>query len=289
MLYNKEVLYDLFFKAASSTLLTFGMDPRFLGAQLGFIGILHTWAQNLSYHVHLHYIVAGGGISADASRWIHLPYREKFLFPVEAVSRVICAKFLQLLDKAYQAGRLQFPDSLACLSDPVAFEHFKYDIAMQEWYCYSKKPFAGPEDVVEYIGRYTHRIAISNYRLVDIDNDKITFTYHPDRERKITKEMTLPYDEFIRRFLLHIVPAGFKRIRYGGFLGSRIRTEKIETARTLLAAIADQFSSTNVAMDGLLSDYDPEERGRCPMCGKGVMTIIEMIPRDREALWLDSS
>lgn len=290
-LYNKELIYTIFYQSCSYALQKFGRDAQYLGGQLGFIAVLHTWSQTLSYHVHYHFIVAGGGLSRDGQRWLQLPYRSDFLFPAKAVSRVVCGKFLELLDEAYHAGRLQFPDSLSCLQAPVAFEHFKTDVGAQAWYCYSKKPFGSPREVVEYIGRYTHRIGLSNYRLVKIDNGKITFTYHPDRERRITKEMTLPAEEFIRRYLLHVVPSGFRRIRYGGYWANAVRKTKIETARRLLAVLREQLGMSATASAGYLGVYkcNSDAERRCPACGKGIMRIWEGITRDGNVSKIDSS
>lgn len=196
-LYNKEVIYDLFFQAASHALHTFAKDPKFLGAKLGFIGILHTWGQTLWQHVHLHFIVTGGGLSADGSRWVNLPYRKKFLFPVKALSKRLRKRFAELLRKAYYKGELVFPDELAHLTRPAAFEAFVDKVAWENWNSYVKEPFAGPEEVVKYIGRYTHRVAISNYRILDIADGKVTFRYKKYRDGETTHEtVSLPSDEF---------------------------------------------------------------------------------------------
>lgn len=289
-LYNKQIIYDIFFKAASQALLAFAKDPKYLGAQLGLVAILHTWGQDLCYHVHIHFIVAGGGITFDGKRWRHLPYRKDFLFPAEAVSKVIKGKFRDLLDAAYQKGDLEFPDDLESLTEPICFEHFKLDLMAQAWYCYAKKPFAGPEEVVKYLGRYTHRVAITNHRLLNIDNGQITFNYKDYRDGGQIKRKTLPVNLFIRRFLLHVLPKGFKKIRYAGLLANSVRQEKIETARQLLGVLAQQLPPTSSTLADMFGDdYDPDAADRCPSCKEGIMTITEVIPRPRYYTTLDSS
>ena len=286
-LYNKEIIYDIFFKAASQTLLAFGQDPKYLGAQLGLVAILHTWGQDLCYHVHLHFIVMGGGITFDGKGWRHLPYRKDFLFPVEAVSKVMKGKFRDMLDDAYRDGDLQFPDDLKCLTAPICFEHFKLDLMAQEWYCYSRKPFAGPEEVVKYVGRYTHRVAITNHRLLSIDNGQITFTYKDYRDNDKIKHRILPSNVFIQRFLLHVLPKGFRKIRYSGILANSIRKEKIATARKLLGVMAQELIDTNPVLSDIFGDK--EDPDRCPLCKEGRMVTTEVIPRPSSYMQLDSS
>jgi hypothetical protein len=289
-LYKKEVIYEIFYQAVAGALITFGWDGRHLGALLGFIAVLHTWGNALSYHVHWHFIVTGGGISADEQRWKSLPYRKKFLFPAQAVSSVVCGKFIDLLDHAYRKGKLQFPDDLVCLSHPVAFEHFKADIAAQAWYWYAKKPFAGPERLIKYLGRYTHRVAISNRRIVDIDQGKITFRYKDYRDGNKWKRMCLGCEVFIQRWLWHILPKDFRRIRYGGFLASNFtRHQKIELARRLLGVLHQQAAAPTSTAEAYHGDRDPEAETRCPMCKRGRMIIIETIPRSRFTGEFDTS
>jgi len=231
-LYNKAVIYDIFFKAVSRALHTFAADPHYLGAQMGFIGILHTWGQTLCQHIHLHLIVPGGGISNDGSRWVNLPYKKKFLFPVLAVSKRVRKNFAELITKAYRDGRLVFPGRLKYLEHGPTFDVFINKVAWQNWNCYSKKPFAGPEEVVEYMARYTHRVAISNGRLLDISGGKIRFKYKKYKNRKVYRRtLELNSDEFIRRFLLHVLPRGFKRIRHYGFLSAGCRKDDIASKK----------------------------------------------------------
>jgi hypothetical protein len=286
-LYNKEIIYEIFYQASAAALVAFGWDPKYLGAQLGFIAILHTWGQTLNYHVHWHFIVTGGGITEDERRWKQLPYRKKFLFWSEAVSQVIGGKFIELLDAAYRRGELQFPKELGYLNHAAEFEDFKAQIRKQAWYCYAKPPFAGPEQLIKYIGAYTHRVAISNYRLLAISDEEIKFSYKDYRDKDERgegkrKEMSLSWEVFIQRWLWHVVPKEFRRIRYGGFLGGNFtRRKKIALARQLLGALQQRvLSQPPVTSWG--NDFDPELERKCPLCQSGTMILIEVIPRPWE-------
>ena len=287
-LYNKAVIYDIFFKAAAATLLAFGWDARHLGAELGLIGILHTWGQNLSYHIHVHFIVTGGGLTSTGE-WKMLPYREKFLFPVKAVSKVVCGKFLDLLDEAYQAGQLRFPDELSSLSHPVAFEHYKSEVSAQEWYCYSKKPFSGAREVVEYIGRYTHRVAISNHRLLTIEGGQIVFSYKDYQDGGKIKEMSLSSDQFIQRFLWHIVPRRFRKIRHSGFLHNPQRQQKLSQARSQLEAMGRRLSEAVSSQREWDQTIAGESGRKCPQCQIGTLVVREVEPWRRLRKRMDSS
>jgi hypothetical protein len=278
-LYNKAVIYEIFYQAAAATLLTFGWDPKYLGAELGFVAILHTWGQTLNYHVHWHFIVTGGGITArqdGKQRWKHLPYRKKFLFWSEAVSKVICGKFIEMLDAAYRRGELQFPKQLGYLNNPAEFEDFKDKIWQQAWYCYAKPPFTGPEKLIKYIGSYTHRVAISDHRLLNIEEGKITFSYKDYRDEGKRKEMSLRWEVFIQRWLWHVVPKGFRRIRYGGFLAGNTRQKKIALARQLLGVLQQQVIS-QLPTTSWGNDFDPELEAKCPLCQSGTMILLESI------------
>lgn len=275
-LYNKELIYDLFFKATSQALNTFAQDPRFLGAKLGFIGILHTWGQALNHHIHLHYIVTGGGLSNDGKSWVNLPYRKKFLFPGKAVSMRVRREFAKLLWKAYRDDKLVFPDSLAYLKEPSSFDRFLGKVAWENWKSHMKEPFGSPEVVVKYIGRYTHRVAISNSRLNSISDGRINFAYKKYLNGKVYPgKMRLESDEFIRRFLLHVIPAGFKRIRHYGFLASGQRTKALAAARRLLEVAAQKLADAQSAFDACFSDDD--DRLKCPQCKSGILKICEII------------
>lgn len=280
-LYNKRLLYHLFYRAAAYTLLKFGKNPKHLGAQLGFIGVLHTWGKGLIYHIHWHFIIPGGGLSPHG-QWMPLPYTDKFLFPVMAMSKVVRARFIKLLRKAYQQGKLLIPDSQPDLRHPAMFEYFLNDLASDKWVIYAKRPFGGPEQVVKYIGRYTHRVALSNARLVDIEGGKIRFVVKDYKSGGKKEVMTLPADEFIRRFLLHILPKAFRKIRYGGFLAPAIRDERFQQARNCL--LTDAQAELSAAIDSAVDDWRAEGSEKCPRCSIGTLHAIEISNRQLLAM-----
>jgi len=280
-LYNKELIYNLFFKATSQALNAFAQDPRFLGARIGFIGILHTWGQALNQHIHIHYIITGGGLAnacpeqgrRNGARWVNLPYRKKFLFPAKALSRRVRRQFAKLLWHAYRENKLVFPDALAYLVEPYCFDRYLKKVAWQNWLCYMKEPFGSPEVVVKYIGRYTHRVAISDSRLNSISDGKISFAYNKYHNNKVYPgTMTLDHDEFVRRFLLHVIPAGFKRIRHFGFLAAGCRTRSLELARGLLAVAAETVRAAQATFK-LWS----EDGRKCPECQQGILELCEVL------------
>jgi len=278
---NKEVIYGLFFNACTYILNAFAKDPKFLGAKIGFIGIMHTWGQPLGYHVHIHFIISGGGLAFDGSKFKRLPYKENFLFPSKAMSKTLRGKFVKLLKKAYEDGKLVFPGELKDIEKPQAFQRFCNEVGRQEWYNYTKKPFSGAERVVQYISRYTHRVAISNHRLLDIANDKVTFSYkdYKDKDEKgipKTKEMTLSSEHFIQRFLWHILPSGFKKIRHCGFLSSGSRKTNIALARSLLD-INEKTVLSITTIKKWLEKYSDFLERKCPKCGIGTL-VYEMVP-----------
>ncbi|MCD4831017.1 MAG: IS91 family transposase, partial [Anaerohalosphaeraceae bacterium] len=232
-LHNQKLIYDLLFNAASQTLLVFGDDPKWLGAKPGFYGILHTWSQTLWPHVHLHFIVTAGGLTDDG-KWIEPKYKGKFLFPVKALSIVFRGKFIEGLKEAYYAGELVIPNKLKRLEDEDEFEQWIDRIVSRNWVVNSKAPFSGPEEVVRYIGRYTHCVAISNHRIISIADGQICFSYKDNKEKdksKVWKEMVLPADQFIKRFLWHVLPKGYHRIRHYGFLTNGKKKANIEIIR----------------------------------------------------------
>src|SRR6266511_5851450 len=229
---NKRVVYGILFRATAETLRTIAADPKHLGAELGFFAVLHTWGQTLTHHPHLHCVIPGGGISPDGSRWI--PCRHGFFLPVCVLSRLFRRLFLEHLQAAFNSGQLQFFSALQKLQQEHAFSRYLAPVRNAEWYVYAKRPFAGPQQVLDYVGRYTHRVAISNNRLLDIQNDQVCFQWKDYRAGGDIKTMTLSADEFIRRFLLHVLPNGFQRIRYYGLLGNRYRKEKLNHCRRLL-------------------------------------------------------
>src|SRR5208337_4702740 len=220
-------------------------DPKHLGAEIGFFAVLHSWGQNLLFHPHLHCVVPGGGISLDGTRWISC--RPRFFLPVRVLSRLFRRLFLTYLEEAFDSGKLRFFSSLEALRDRQAFNRYLDPLHDSEWVVYAKPPFAGPQQVVDYVGRYTHRVAISNHRIVDIEGGEVKFTWRDYRDNNQQKTMTLPADQFIGRFLLHVLPSGFHRIRYYGFLANPHRKEKLEQCRQLLGMNPTRESSSDPA------------------------------------------
>ena len=277
---NKRELYGILFRAAAETLRTIATDPEHLGAEIGFFAVLHTWGQNLLHHPHLHSVVTGGGLSADGTEWISC--RDGFFLPVGVLSRLFRRLFLENLLKAFDAGKLQFFSSLESLRDRSSFLDYLAPLREAEWVVYAKRPFAGPEQVLDYVGRYTHRVAISNNRLLDIAEGKVTFRYKDYRHDSQLKTMTLEAEEFIRRFLLHVLPEGFQRIRYYGFLANRYRQQKLAHCRELLDMPAREPPTLDGAKD--YRERYEELTGcslwQCPVCHKGRMLAIEILPRN---------
>jgi len=269
---NPRVLYAAFFRAAADTLLTFGRDPRQLGGTIGVTAILHTWGQNLSQHLHLHCVVTGGALAADGTRW--LAAKDGFLFPVRALSIVFRAKYLDALQQAFAAQTLTFAAGTAALSEPAAFARFVAALRTEPWVVYAKRPFGGPAQVLRYLGRYTHRVAISNARLVGLADGTVRFRWKDYADHDRTKVMTLSADEFLRRFLLHVVPHGFVRIRYFGLLANRQRRAHLSRCRTLLAAPAPPAEATEIP-----SDPPRPDAHRCPVCRVGAMYVTAVQPR----------
>ena len=276
-LYNKAIIYDLFFKACGYTLNSFSKDPKYLNAKIGIIGILHTWGQTLWYHVHIHFIITGGGLAFDGSQFKRLPYQEQFLFPSRALSMTIRAKFVELLKQAYQAGKLFFPAALADIKDAEGFRRFCNEVGRQAWYNYTKPPFSGAATVVKYIGRYTHRVAISNHRLLDIADDQVKFSYKDYKDDSKVKSMSLSSDNFIRRFLWHILPSGFKRIRYYGFLAGGSRKQQLALARSLLSALNEASIECLSGVKEWLERFGTFLDRRCPKCKSGKL-VYQLIP-----------
>jgi len=271
---NKAVVYDILFRTTAETLRTIAADPKHLGAEIGFIAILHTWGQNLLHHPHLHCVVPGGGPSPDGQRWIAC--RPGFFLPVRVLSRLFRRLFLAQLRSAFDAGELHFFHGLAALQDPTAFAHHLAQVERAEWVVYAKPPFGGPQRVLEYLGRYTHRVAISNNRLIDFADGEVSFHWKDYRHASRTKVMRLDGREFIRRFLLHVLPPGFQRIRHYGLLGNRHRAAKLERCRELLAVPAQVMTA-----EAPLDYQDRYQRltgvslRDCPQCGRGQMVCIE--------------
>ncbi|MDT4786469.1 IS91 family transposase ISAzo26 [compost metagenome] len=272
---NKKTLYDILFRASAETLRTIAADPKHLGAEIGFISILHTWGQNLQHHPHVHCVVPGGGLAADGERWIAC--RPGFFLPVRVLSRLFRRLFLEQLRHAFDAGALQFYGPLEPLSDTQAFATRLAPVAEAEWVVYAKPPFGGARQVLDYMGRYTHRVAISNHRLAAFDGNEVSFRWKDYKHASATKTMTLAADEFIRRFLLHILPSGFKHIRSYGLLANRCRAAKLATCRRLLGVAMPAAEAPVVTED--YRDRYQRLTGKslrdCPACGRGHMVCVE--------------
>jgi len=274
---NKTVIYDLLFKASSETLRTIAADPKRLGVRIGFMSVLHTWGSTMTHHPHVHMIVPGGGISLDGTRWIGC--RPDYLLPVKVLSRLFRRLMLEMLVAAHDAGRLQFFGDHTRLTNKAAFKAYLAPLHRTKWFVYSKRPFAGPEQVLAYLARYTHRVAISNTRLVAADATGVTFRYKDYRIEGPGryKTMTLKPGEFIRRFLIHVLPNGFHRIRHYGLLASGSKAKTIARARELIAvATPVQTVQKQQAADSATATDAATEKPvhPCPCCG-GRMAIIE--------------
>jgi hypothetical protein len=283
--HNKAVIYDLLFKASAETLTTIAADPKRLGVKIGFTSVLHTWGSAMTHHPHVHMIVPGGGIALDGSKWISAS--EEFLLPAPVLSAMFRGKMLALLKTAHTDGRLCFPGSIASLADMARFKAFLEPLYTTNWYVHAKRPFAGPEQVLAYLARYTHRVAISNKRLIKSDASGVTFTFKDYRvtgpDRYTT--MTLAPGEFMRRFLLHVLPKGFHRIRHYGLLASsRTKAATLERARDLIAAAAPLQGAPSKLADAAAaaaSTVAPEKIAHpCPCCGSA-MVIIETFEAGR--------
>jgi hypothetical protein len=273
---NKAVVYDLLLKAAAETLITIAADPKHLGARIGLTAVLHTWGSALTHHPHAHIIVPGGGLSLDGQHWIAC--RPRFFLSVEVLSRLFRRLFLERLTAVYQAGRLEFFADQAALAEPARFKAYIAAMRKVEWVVYAKRPFGGPKAVLAYLSRYTHRIAIANSRLLAFDGQRVTFKWTDYRAKADVryKLMTLDADEFIRRFLIHVLPNGFHRIRHYGLFANGGRAENIARARQLLNAPAPQNEPSGADST---ADNEPQALSYpCPCCG-GRMIIIEIFER----------
>ena len=273
---NKAAVYDLLFKTSAQTLLTIAADPKHLGGRIGMTSVLHTWGSAMTHHPHVHVIVPGGGLSPDGTRWIAC--RPGFFLPVKVLSRLFRRLFLEGLARLHRAGKLAFFGELAGLANHHSFEAHLAPLRKIDWVVHAKPPFGGPEAVLAYLSRYTHRVAISNHRLVSADADTVTFRWKDYRIKRgdRMKVMRLPTDEFIRRFLIHVLPSGFHRIRHAGFLANGIRPDRIRRIRQLLDAEREPDQTLDKgARDG---PDDPNARQQCPKCG-GALIIIETFTR----------
>ena len=280
-------MYGLLFRAASQTLLEVAANPKHLGAQIGLLAVLHTWGQNLLHHPHLHCVVPAGGLSPDGQRWIK-PKHNEFFLPVRVLSRVFRGKYLALLKRAYAQGQLSFHGRQVGFASPTAFNQLLNVAVRKEWVVYAKRPFGGPQVVLKYLARYTHRVAISNQRLIACDSKQVAFRWKDYAAAGERKTMTLSTHEFIRRFLLHVLPAGMVRIRHYGWMANRQRSEKLALCRQLLGVPDKQPESQNTvptdqaACPTASVTADPPAKERCPACKSGRLIRIdrwEPLPR----------
>jgi hypothetical protein len=270
VLQNKKVVYDLLFRTSAETLLEIARNPNRLGAEIGFFSVLHSWSQKLEAHPHVHCVVPAGGLSPDHTRWVRS--RENYFLPKKVLSEVFRGKFVGALKQAFRDGQLRFEGDLTLLAQPKIFAAWLRPLYRQDWVVYLKPPFGGPQFVLQYLGRYTHRVAISNHRLISFADGKVTFRWRDSAHNNEQKLMTLSLDEFLRRFLLHVLPKGFVRIRHFGFLANRRRATTLPLCFQLLGTASSteqEASSTN--------DVSPLRL--CPKCG-GPMRVIERLTAD---------
>jgi hypothetical protein len=267
-LQNKRLIYNLLFHASAATLLEIARDPRHLGAEIGFFSVLHTWDQRLQHHPHVHCVLAAGGLAPDHSRWISS--RRSFFLPIKVLSRVFRGKFVAGLRSAFREGTLQFHGHLLPLAEPHAFASWLRLLFRHDWVVYSKRPFGGPEHVLRYLGAYTHRVAISNSRLVALADGNVAFRWRDSAHGNKKRLMTLPVEEFLRRFLLHLLPRGFVRIRNFGFLANRRRAELLPLCLRLLQPSGQPVARATPSALPIHSLW------RCPLCG-GTMQVVELL------------
>jgi hypothetical protein len=271
-LQNKDVMYGLLFRASAQTLIEVAADPRHLGAEIGFFSVLHTWNQKLQHHPHVHCVVAAGGLAHDNTHWVH-PRNPRFFLPKDVLSKVFRGKFIEGLQQAHASGQLRFNGRLRGWSQPRMFQRLIHQLFALRWVVYCKPPFGGPEQVLRYLGAYTHRVAISNRRLVRFEDDEVTFRWRDSAHKNKKRLLTLPVDEFLRRFLLHVLPRGFVRIRHFGFLASRRRGQLLPRCKQLLAVACCATDSV------VVQSKERNERSAlwtCPLCG-GPMVVVERL------------
>jgi len=269
VLQNKKVLYGLLFRTSAETLLEVARDPKHLGAEIGFFSVLHTWSQKLNIHPHVHCVVPAGGLSPDHTHWV--PSRDNYFLPKEVLREIFRGKFVDALKQAFQNGQLRFEGDLKLLAQPKIFAAWLRPLYRQDWVVYLKRPFGGPEYVLHYLGRYTHRVAISNHRLVSFSDGQVTFRWRDSAHHNEQKLLSLSLNEFLRRFLLHILPKGFVRIRNFGFLANRKRAKLLPLCFHLLGAASQSQAEQHAS-----STEDRPDLWRCPKCG-GPMKVIERL------------
>jgi len=285
--HNRKVVYDILFRATAETLTTIARDPQHLGAEIGFFAVLHTWGQNLLHHPHLHCVVPGGGLSADGERWVSS--KPGYFLCVNVLSRLFRRLFLEQLRTAFRKGKLRFFGELTELRKQACFKGYLAPLQEAEWVVYAKAPFGGPRQVLDYLGRYTHRVALSNERLLDVKNGQVTFQWKDYRAkgREKSRVMTLESEEFIRRFLIHVLPRGFQRIRFFGLLSNRKRKARLAQCRGLLATTSTELLPNPDEYRPLRQPVTEESVRCCPGCGKGRM--IRVLPIAPARPWPDSS
>lgn len=269
VLQNKKVLYGLLFRTSAETLLEVARDPKRLGAEIGFFSVLHTWSQKLKIHPHVHCVLPAGGLSPDHTRWVRS--RDNYFLPKEVLREVFRGKFVDALEQAFQNGQLRFEGDLKLLAQPKIFAAWLRPLFRQDWVVYLKRPFGGPEYVLHYLGRYTHRVAISNHRLVSFTDGQVTFRWRDSADHNEQKLLSLSLDEFLCRFLLHILPKGFVRIRNFGFLANRKRATLLPLCFQLLGSQQQRQAEQHAS-----STEDGSDLWRCPKCG-GPMQVIERL------------
>lgn len=280
-LQNKRLLYGLLFRTVRETLLTIAQDPKHLGAEIGFLALLHTWGQPLNHHSHIHCLVPGGGLSPLRDKWI--PCSKDFLLPVRVLSRLFRRKFLNHLALLYNSGDLTLEGNLTPLRDPPNWQRLLTDLTASDWVVYAKPPFGGPQQVLKYLARYTHRVAISNRRLLTLTDGKVNFEWTDYAHGNRKRVMSLGAVEFIRRFLMHVLPPGFMHIRYYGFLANRMKETKLALARQLLADRPSSHTSTSETSSPTTGDSDKDYHPQiCPACKKGQLILVETFRPDTQ-------
>ncbi len=275
-LQNKKVLYDILLRASAQTLLQVAADPKHLGAKLAILSVLHTWGQTLMHHPHVHCVVPGGGIAPDGDRWIAC--RPNFFLPVRVLSRVFRGKFLAMVRRAFTDGKLSFQCKLASLQDPTAFKAYLKRAYDHDWVVYAKKPFGGPVQVLRYLARYTHRVAISNHRLLSLEGGHVRFSWKDYKAKGKRRVMSLDAIEFLRRFLLHVLTRGFMRIRSYGLLANAHRAELLKLCRSLLSKNVDADDAMASTDEGRTPAVDEPHLPRCPKCERGQLIRVLVLP-----------
>lgn len=268
---NPEALYNALFEAASATLREVAANPKRLGADIGVLMVLHTWGQNLHHHPHVHCVCTGGGLSRDEPRWVSC--RPGFFLPVRVLSRVFRGKYLDRLRQLFSNGQLRFPERLSQLADPQRFQQLLATLGQHDWVVYAKRPFGGPAQVLKYLARYTHRVAISNSRLLTLENGQVTFRYQDYADARRHKTMTLSADEFLRRFVQHVLPARFVKVRHYGLLANRQRQQKLDRCRRLLVVVNIAPEARTEAKGAAV--IAPVHEPSCPKCGSRRIVVCE--------------